>query len=290
MYKDILGKTRQKVALHMHTNLSDGKKTPAEAAEIYKSAGYDAIAFTDHWHYHKAGEINGVKIISGVEYDVGGRRTQTGVFHILGLFMRRDPEVIKSTDDAQTIINKIHAVGGLAVLAHPAWSLNTPEMIMALEGFDATEIYNAVSEVEQSFRPDSSIIVDMIASKGRRYPLLATDDAHYFDGRDNCRGYIMVESETAEPEALKEAIAEGRFYASQGPEVHLLRDGDGFRVVCSPCSHVYFASNSPWCVRAKHGEGLTEARYTPLDNDLYVRAFVIDESGRTAWSNIISLD
>ena len=100
----------------------------------------------------------------------------------------------------------------------------------------------------------------------------------------------MVESESAEPEELKAAILEGRFYATRGPEVHLLREGDGFRVVCSPCSHIYFASNSPWCVRASHGEGLTEARYTPLDNDLYVRAFVIDANGNTAWSNIISLD
>ena len=169
MYKDIFGKTRQKVALHMHTNLSDGKKTPAEAVEIYKSYGYDAVAFTDHWHYHRAGEIDGVSVISGVEYDIGGRSTQTGVFHILGLFMRRDPEVIKGRDDAQTIIDKIHAVGGLAVLAHPAWSLNTPEMIMALEGIDATEIYNAISEVEQSFRPDSSIIVDMIGDTSENW-------------------------------------------------------------------------------------------------------------------------
>ena len=130
----------------------------------------------------------------------------------------------------------------------------------------------------------------MIASKGRRYPLLATDDTHYFDGRDNCRGYVMVESDTSDAESIKQAITEGRFYATQGPEIHLLCEGDGFKVVCSPVSHIYFASNSPWCVRAKHGEGLTEASYTPIDNDLYVRAFVVDAEGRTAWSNIISLD
>ena len=48
MYKDIFGKTRQKVGLHIHTTNSDGRATPEESAEIYKAHGYDAIAFTDH--------------------------------------------------------------------------------------------------------------------------------------------------------------------------------------------------------------------------------------------------
>ena len=41
MEKDMFGVSRLKVNLHMHTTLSDGSKTPEEAAEIYKKAGYE---------------------------------------------------------------------------------------------------------------------------------------------------------------------------------------------------------------------------------------------------------
>ena len=67
MYKDIFGKTRQKVGLHIHTTNSDGKATPEEVIEIYKAHGYDAIAFTDHNRYNEGEKKDGIKF----EYDFG---------------------------------------------------------------------------------------------------------------------------------------------------------------------------------------------------------------------------
>ena len=37
-----------KANLHCHTTVSDGKMTPEEIKEIYKSNGYSVVAFTDH--------------------------------------------------------------------------------------------------------------------------------------------------------------------------------------------------------------------------------------------------
>ena len=48
MYTDMMGVKRLKVNLHQHTTCSDGRKTPQEAADIYRRAGYDLIAITDH--------------------------------------------------------------------------------------------------------------------------------------------------------------------------------------------------------------------------------------------------
>ncbi len=288
MYVDINGKKRQKVALHIHTTLSDGAWTPERVIGSYKEQGFDAVALTDHWKYGESGSVDGVTVISGGEYNVGGSATEKGVYHIVGLFMEREPELDRQ-DDVQTVIDKVHEVNGLAVLAHPAWSLNTPEMIMALRDVDATEIYNAVSECGQSFRPDSSIIIDMLASRGREYPLLATDDAHYYDDIDNGKGYIMVESDTNDAQDIKKAILEKRFYATQGPEVHMYREGDKFYVNCSPVSHIYFVSNMAWAKRATHGEGLTYAEYQIYPDDLFLRALVIDADGKSAWTNIVML-
>ena len=288
MYIDMFGKKRQKLCLHMHTTVSDGAVSPDEAAKIYKDAGYDAIAITDHWHRGEFGELEGIKIISGAEYNIGGNNTLDGVYHIVGIFTNQKPPIERG-DGAQEIIDKIHSVGGLAILAHPAWSLNTPEMILQLRDIDATEIYNSVSNIGESFRADSSVIVDMLAVRGRVYPLLATDDTHAYNGADTCLSYIMVESDDCDYESLKSAIAEGRFYATQGPEIHLERDGDILRVMCSPVEHIYFASGTAWCHRSEHGEGLTYAEYTPNETDRFVRAFVVDADGRSAWSNIVLL-
>ena len=64
-----LGEKYYKLALHLHTTVSDGRKTPEDVAKEYKADGYDAIAFTDHWKYGEGGELEGLKIISGCEYN-----------------------------------------------------------------------------------------------------------------------------------------------------------------------------------------------------------------------------
>ena len=289
MYTDIFGKNRVKLGLHIHTTRSDGKYDPEKTAQIYKAAGYDAIALTDHWVWGDEGELASLPLLSGAEYNVGFVDCNEGVYHILALMCKSEPEVDKS-DSPQKIIDAIHAAGGLCVLAHPAWSLNTPEMIKALSGIDATEIYNAVSDINFSRRGDSSIIVDMLGMQGYFYPLLATDDCHYFCEGDCCNAYIMAECENTCREDIMAAIREGRFYATQGPEIHLSRVGEVFRVDCSPVREIVFMSNACFSRRTFCGEALVEAEYTPrYPHEHYIRAYVTDKDGKRAWSNCIRI-
>ena len=302
MFIDLNGKTRLKLGLHTHTTLSDGGKTPAEVAAIYKAAGYDAIALTDHWRYGEAGEIGGLPILSGCEYNVDGVSEWTGVtevYHVVAIGMTRDPEIPydyvqnhdgRVRDRVRDMVDRIHSAGGLAVLAHPAWSLNTPEQILGCADFDATEIYNSVSDWGMSDRPYSGLIVDQIASYGLRLPLLATDDTHYYNG-DECRGWVAVEADAVTELGLVEALRQGRFFATMGPEVHLIRiSPTAVKVVCSPASKVSFLSNAVWTAgRIVRGEGITEAVYELKRHERYIRAEVTDAQGRVGFSNIISV-
>jgi hypothetical protein len=301
MYLIDPSKKQYKANLHCHSVLSDGKKTPEEAARIYKDAGYDAVAFTDHWKYGEEQELAGLHILSGCEYNVGGSDARDAVYHIVGFAMARDPGLTTelrddptktSAEKAKIIVDAIHAVGGCAVLAHPAWSLNTPEQCMAAGDFDVTEIFNSVSEHGMSDRPYSGLIIDMLAGNyGFCKPLLATDDSHYYAG-EHCRGIVMVEAEAAEEMGLVGALRAGKFYATQGPEVHLSRGEDGIiRLECTPAERIVFCSNVVWVRdRVVRGEGLTAATYTPHAQDCFVRAEVFDAQGNCAWSNIIRLD
>jgi len=184
------------------------------------------------------------------------------------------------------MIDAVKRSGGLAILAHPAWSLNSPAQILPLKDVDATEIYNSVSGVHMSRRADSSLIVDMLGAQGRFYPLLASDDTHYYDS-DACAAWVMVAAEACTQEKLLEALYRGDFYATQGPEVHLHREGEEFVVNCSPCREIVFLSDRPFSRRVFEGQNLKTARYTPIENETFIRVQVTDENGKTAWTNPI---
>lgn len=290
MMTDMFGQTRLKVNLHLHTTDSDGHKTPEEAAAIYREAGYDIIAVTDHWKYRKSGTVCGLRILSGVEYNIGGGNGAEGVLHILALGCDREPHISRE-DSAQGIIDEINRCGGLAVLAHPAWSLNTVEQTCGLDGIGAAEIYNTVSDAGQSSRPYSGDFVDASACKGRLYPLVADDDTHYYNGEDEAISYIMLAcGPGASDNELLEAIRRKDFYATQGPEIHLFREGNRITVKCSPAVRISLFSNAVWakdrCVR---GSGLTECSCEVQPWETFIRAEVTAADGRKAWSNTIDL-
>ncbi len=292
MEKDMFGVNRLKINLHMHTTLSDGVKTPEEAAEIYKKAGYDIIAITDHWVWGNSKEINGVRVLAGAEFNIGGADACDGVYHILGLGCTEQPKLQqKPSPGAQAIIDEIHRCGGLAVLAHPAWSMNTAAQAAKLHDIDATEIYNSVSDAGESSRPYSGDFVDTAACEGMYFALLADDDAHQYDGNDETISWIMLEAAPDATDAeLLQAIRDQKFYATQGPEIHISREGDQIRVQCSPVNRISFFSNAVWsphrCVR---GTNLTEAVCTVRYWEKFIRAEVTDAQGRKAWSNLIVL-
>ena len=287
MITDMFGNLRYKVNLHTHTTISDGRLSPAEAAATYKAMGYDAIAITDHWKFYESKKLENLCIISGCEYNVGTADTTCGVFHIVGLGMKSEPVFQSDRSTPQGVIHAIHACGGLAVLAHPAWSLNVPDKALKNLNYDATEIYNAVSNVAQSCRPYSGYFVDLMANQGIYYPLIAADDAHYHRGIDNGKAYIMVKADELSPDSILAAIKRRDFYATQGPEVHLRRQGNKFIVDCSPSSIISFMSNSAWSnKRIFRGEGLTHAEYIPEGFEKWIRVEITDAEGKQAWTNI----
>lgn len=290
MYTDMMGVKRLKVNLHQHTTCSDGRKTPQEAADIYRRAGYDLIAITDHWVYRESGEINGLRTLGGAEFNIGGADGAKGVYHLLALGCSRIPT--PSPDQpAQQIIDHINACGGMAVLAHPAWSLNTVQQAEALRGVGATEIYNTVSDVHESSRPYSGDFVDTCACRGIYYPLLATDDTHRYDGMDETKSWIMLAcAPDASDQEILQAIRDRRFYATQGPEIHLeVQDGEVV-VRTSPVSRIAIFTNSVWTKGHGHrGDGLTEARCALQPFETFVRAEATDAQGRKAWSNVIAV-
>lgn len=286
MITDFQGKKYLKVNLHMHTSLSDGHISPEEAVKRYKAENYDAIALTDHWVQGKPYEQDGVVILAGCEFHAGSDPIRDGVYHIVGIGMEK--EVIPSDrTNVQSIIDAIHDAGGIAILAHPAWSMDTPEMLFRLRDVDAVEIYNTVSDFKVNYRADSSDTIDQLAVLGRYLPLVASDDVHYYEG-DECKSFIYVDAEAPTREAILKAIREEKFYASQGPELYAeVKDGV-VSVDCTPASKIIFHTGTVWHADAvKRGENLTHAEFRLHGGEHFLRVSVTDADGKRAWSNFL---
>lgn len=296
MYIDNKGRRWFKGNLHMHTTESDGALTPAEAAALYAENGYDFIARTDHWKVGPADEFDSLLCLTGCEYNIGTRPSE-GVYHIVGVGMEADPRLRRGTPEnpltGQEIVETIHRFGGIAVIAHPAWSLNTPEQILAIHRetpFDMTEIYNSTSDMPRNCRPYSGLITDMLASAGTFLPLGAADDSHLYAPWDRCRSFIWVQAESCTREAILGAIRAGRFYASQGPRLEVRFKDDKILVDCDPVEEIVYYSDAVWTNhRSDVGTGLTHGEYTPAALDTFVRVEVKDKDGNYGWSQYIPI-
>ena len=165
--------------------------------------------------------------------------------------------------------------------------MNTVEDAQELTGIAHTEVYNAVSEAHQSMRAYSENFVDLCANKGIYYNLLATDDAHYYDDSDDGKGWVMIRAEALTKDALLAALDKGDFYASQGPELYVTREGNRFVVECSPCTYVAALSNLTWTAgRIARGENITHFEYECKETEKWLRIQCCDEQGKLAWSNV----
>lgn len=289
MFTDINGDVRYKLGLHIHTTISDGKCTPEQIAIKFKAAGYDLVALTDHWYFGREQEIEGLKIMSGVEYNIGGRDARNGVYHVLALGCKNDPNVEK-TDDLQTIVDKINQNGGLAVLAHPAWSHNMAHEVININGLETTEIYNTVSGKFANSRPYSGDFANTSAVLGKKYNLLATDDVHA-GSLDACYSAVMVKARSNSVEDILDALKTGDYFATAGPQVFAEQVGDKIRIKCTPCVDIRIHSNVVIAAARRYqGEPITEYEIKALEDDNYIRVEAVDENGNMGYTNFIKID
>ena len=119
----------------------------------------------------------------------------------------------------------------------------------------------------------------------------AADDTHAYNGLDETKSYIMARTEDDSMEQILAAIRRGDFYASQGPELHVRREGDRIIADCTACVTINFLTNAAWVPdRMTRGQDLTHAEYPVKEWEKWVRVEVCDDQGRYAWSNVIMLN
>ncbi len=291
MYIDQNGNKWFKGNLHTHTTISDGRKSPEEVLALYREHGYDFIALTDHYKYGQGGldEKTGILVLPGCEYHTGAN-VREGIYHIVSIACDEEPALDRTNGlpPAQTIIDEIKAKNGVAILAHPAWSLDEPAEILKLHGLDATEIYNTVSGRPWNVRPYSGLIIDRVLASGMDLGLVAADDSHFYNG-EACRSYVLVKAEECTIPAIRRALLAGDYKATQKPFLTVVREEDTVtaRTDYEMAEFTFFTDvvySGGRCF-----DNTSEAVYHFKRGDTVVRCEVRDHDGNCAWSNPIRL-
>ncbi|MBQ3866606.1 MAG: PHP domain-containing protein [Clostridia bacterium] len=205
-----------KVNLHNHTTISDGKISPEEVKERYKSHGYAAVAFTDHEVFLRHNDLtdesfvalNGMELgladqndpvknrrvcchINFIAMDpdmtrpVGMHREKyqwgTAKEHFAEMDLPEDePDYVRmfSGVGVSDLMKRGREAGFFVIYNHPTWSLETLDHYRGYEGMHAMEIVN-YGCVRGGYPEENSHCYDELLRQGKRLFCVATDDGHH---------------------------------------------------------------------------------------------------------------
>ena len=288
--------------IHTHSDRSDGVLTPEEICRRYQAEGYDFLALTDHF----VGLFNypitdttpyrndQFTTILGAELHSGAMQNGE-LWHILAVGLPPEFETsnsphflpIENQETAEEIAKRARDAGAFVAIAHPQWSGMTLKDAKSIGSAHAVEIYNHGCAVACD-RPDGTAVLDLLLTEGRQLTAIATDDAHFTEP-DHFGGWVMVKAQKNEPEALLQALKNGHFYSSEGPEIHHIElDKNQISIRSSAVSTVIVQAKGS-ATAAVHGASMTQTKVKlgRASQSEWIRVTLKDAAGRRAWSNPI---
>jgi hypothetical protein len=281
-------------ALHVHTTESDGRYTPAEAAQAYRTNGYHFLAVTDHNVVTDISSYDDADFVTipGVELNYDENAAGMG-YHLVALGATAFLELPKDIAVQDAI--DCWADAAIMHLAHPYWSGLAVAEMMALEGLVGLEIYNHSADTDLG-KALATVHWDNLLAQGKRWWGFAVDDVHWLGENshvyDVFGGWVWAKAEGLSRHALLQALKYGMFYASTGPQIHDFALDDGVVYVrCSDVTRINFIGQTQWGVqrRAAPGQTITDAEVRLDKRQRYLRVECIDACGRAAWTNPVFL-
>lgn len=197
---------------------------------------------------------------------------------------------------AQSLCDDLKKRSCITIYNHPIWSRVRESEFIHTTGLTALEIFN-YNTVNESGTGYDTTYWDVMLREGKRIWAVASDDNHnteYFE--DSCGGYIVVKASELTRQAITQAIVDGNYYSSCGPEIYDWGICDQVAyVTCSPVERVNFIAGNYVGAGATvlSEDGTDSVDYALLrlrGDETYIRVECVDAAGRTAWSNPIFLD
>lgn len=325
-----------KANLHMHTTISDGQMSPEEVKKIYMEKGYSIVAFTDHEVMVPHPELIDENFIAITATEIAinkpGRifefskcyhmniyskdpnKTNYYGFNKKSFWLKHSLQYLDKNENyvdyekeysikcMNDIIKNVKKEGCFVSYNHPVWSLQDYSDYIGFEGLWGIEWHNTGC-VLVGYEDDIKPIDDLLRNNQNVFPL-ATDDAHAL--RDCFGGFVMVKAKTLDYETVVNALENGDFYSSTGPEIKELYVDNGFVTIKTSNVVNIFMS----CERRHNlckGDGKTLINEVTFDLSRYLNTYaledkkeqllkpyirftIIDENGKKAYTRAYFLE
>ena len=318
-----------KANLHSHSTVSDGKWTVEEMKERYREQGYSIVAYTDHQVFLTHNELADENFLplNGYEVDIPedrpwGEKTKTCHFCLIALdpdrteqriyhdsiFIDQNADQVNLAKDRQPItrhydpefisslMQEAREDGFFVTYNHPVWSLESGDECFRYHGMHAMEIVNYGSYVT-GHEERCSALYDEMLHRGENIYCVAADDNHNVYGTDHPKcdsfgGFTMIRAERLDYRTVTQALLDGHFYASEGPEIYELyfdtednrihiKTSEAVRIVMTT-GYRYNNAKTP----TRRGETITETSFSfHQSEEDYVRFTVRDREGREAFTH-----
>ena len=283
--------------LHTHTTASDGTLTASQVSAVYREAGYDFLALTDHFLELYDFPLTEVPLAD--ERFVGiraaelhaGKMANGELWHMVAVGLPQGFAPPPPHEDGPSLARRAADAGAFVAAAHPAWNGTTADDIRSLGRIHAVETWNATAHV-QNDKADSWYVLDQLLASGARLNACVADDAHFDPARpgDARRGWVWVKSERLDGDAVLDALKRGAYYSSTGPQIHDLRVvGRQLHIRCSQVEWMFVTGSGSQGLH-RTGRDLVEAAFdlSRLKGP-YLRVTIRDAQGGRAWSNPVWL-
>lgn len=190
------------------------------------------------------------------------------------------------------IMEKARAKGFFVTYNHPVWSREDYRDYTAYTGMHAMEIMNGGC-MNEGFEDYNPKVYDDMLRAGKRIYCIGADDNHNVHPEtsrysDSGIAFTMVKADKLDYRSVTNALVEGNFYASEGPEITELWMEDGkVHVKCSPADRVLctYDVRKAGRVLSEGGVPVTEASFEVGPEFGYFRITVVDNAGRHACTN-----
>jgi hypothetical protein len=248
LFEDLYTRRPYKGDFHAHSNCSDGKECPEINAANYRKGGFDFYSLTDHHRYWPSVQCKAYYDAKPVDFRVfhgeevhspgnhvhiincGGRYSVNEIYEKDREAYEREVKQIQDTvtypegfDHSRDffyaaclwVFRKIREAGGLAILAHPHWNVDTYNVADNLTDamfrsgeFDAFELVGGQSPVENNMQ---IAFYNDKCSNGIKLPIVGSSDSHGTEEGDPWFKwfYTVVFSKGLELEDIKEAVLSG---------------------------------------------------------------------------------
>ena len=284
---------------HCHTLNSDGDEFPRRVMRWYRDHEYNFIVISDHNHitevkYLDTDARDDFILIQGEEVTDSFEGTPV---HLNAIDANSHIKPQHGGSIVETLQNNVDAIrraGAVPQINHPNWKWSFTDVEMSqLTGVQLFELYNICYDCNNfaaGGRQGMEDIWDAVLSRGVLMYGVASDDAHDYLGEfspwksNPGTGWIMVRAEELTPKAIVTSMEKGEFYATVGVTLKDIRVTDkDYRVEIQPYRDLtyttLFIGKDGKVLQESYG---THAAYKFTGQELYVRARIVDTSGRFA--------